>query len=180
MKKTLIALAAIATAASVHAAAVDWKMTINGATSAGITGDAVGKYTAYMYDAGTWAQALKDGKLVLAASLDSAGFVVDNARITTGQQSFSTDAASVSYKLILVDTENDKWALVNEGSIASYDPESSSGASADSTTTGLRVLGTASSDNLTWNSGTVAAPEPTSGLLMVLGLTGLALKRKRA
>ena len=30
------------------------------------------------------------------------------------------------------------------------------------------------------NSGTVAAPEPTSGLLLLLGVAGLALKRKRA
>lgn len=32
----------------------------------------------------------------------------------------------------------------------------------------------------TWNSYGVAAPEPTSGILLLLGMAGLALKRKRA
>lgn len=31
-----------------------------------------------------------------------------------------------------------------------------------------------------WHGGGVAAPEPTSGLLMLLGLAGLALKRRKA
>ena len=36
------------------------------------------------------------------------------------------------------------------------------------------------SSNLSANSFTVATPEPTSGLLLLLGVAGLALKRKRA
>ena len=32
----------------------------------------------------------------------------------------------------------------------------------------------------TWNNYGVAAPEPTSGILLLLGMAGLALKRKRA
>lgn len=58
------------------------------------------------------------------------------------------------------------------------------GATVDATFT---VTGFSSTYNKTFNldkagvsGGLVAVPEPTSGLLMLLGLAGLALKRKRA
>ena len=48
----------------------------------------------------------------------------------------------------------------------------------DTTTVGFGNLKTATTTGGGWQA--TAVPEPTSGLLMLLGLAGLALKRKRA
>ena len=49
----------------------------------------------------------------------------------------------------------------------------------DSTTTNIAQFGVSNSATLNPSNWT-AAPEPTSGLLLLLGIAGLALKRKRA
>lgn len=182
MKKLIIALGAIAVAVVGHAAAVDWSASINGAATAGI--DAT-KYMAYFVDNSTWSTVWTAGDGAgtlkgdaLTGALDSASFALSGTKATTGTQSFTTSAASVPYKVVLVETAANKWAILGEGTAMSYDPESSSGTAAAVSTTGAKVLGTASSGNLTW--GTVSVPEPTSGLLMLLGMAGLALRRRRA
>ena len=50
----------------------------------------------------------------------------------------------------------------------------------DSTTTSVATFGVSNSATLNPSTWTAAAPEPTSGLLPLLGVAGLALKRKRA
>ena len=47
-----------------------------------------------------------------------------------------------------------------------------------SSSPGTQILGTSSAPFTV--SGTIAVPEPTSGLLMLLGVAGLALRRRRA
>jgi len=183
MKKLIIALVAITAAIGVKAAAVDWSAVINGATSSGIN---LSNYTAYFIDNATWSTVWSEdagtaGKLqssALTSALGSAGFAVNGTKGDTGTQSFTTSAASIEYKILIVNNTDDTWAILGSGTATSYDPQSSSGVLAGVTTTGARVLGTASSGNLTW--GTVSVPEPTSGLLVLLGIAGLALKRKHA
>ena len=171
MKKIMIALAAIGMAAGVQAAAVDWSATINGASTAGIV---AGNYTAYFF--GSTFDGTEAG---LANALDSAGFALSGTKAATGTQTFTTDASSISYSIILVDTVKNMYATLGTGTATSYDPESSSGTEVKGSTTGQRVLGTASSGNLTWTAVT-SVPEPTSGLLMLVGLGALALRRRRA
>ena len=179
MKKLMIALAAVAMAAGVHAACMDWQVLVNAATSAGLTAS---NYKAYIIAASDWGTTAAGGtieKALLDKNLDNEGFTVDGVKFDTGTQVITTDASAIAYKMILVDTANNKWAMIKEGEIATYDPESGTGTLQKGTTTGKAILGTATSGNLVW--GTVQTiPEPTSGLLLLLGVAGLALKRKRA
>ena len=107
------------------------------------------------------------------------GTVTMNANITqaiAGGAELTTTGGTPVYGSILLVLEDSTtgdpaWYMVNSGSIE---------AKAGSTKTTLGNLGSivsgTGSDHTTWQS----VPEPTSGLLLLLGVAGLALKRKRA
>ena len=119
MKKLIIALGVIASAIAVQAAAIDWKMTINAATTGGIAEANIGNYAAYFFDSSTWSSSLAGGKLNLTTALDSAGFTLDGIKFTTGTQTFETTAASINYNVVLVDIVNDKWSIVSSSTASS-------------------------------------------------------------
>ena len=108
------------------------------------------------------------------------GTVTMNANIAqataTGAELTTTGGTSVygSILLILEDstTGDPAWYMVNSGS-ASAKAGTSKGSLAS---LGSLVGGTGGTDHTMWQS----VPEPTSGLLLLLGVAGLALRRRRA
>ena len=181
MKKTMIAVAMVFTVALAHAAAVDW--TASGIVDPVATA-AAGKNT----PANGWL-----GYLILASdyesiSVDLAKGDIDSlvkaalvpVKATSNKGAFAAAAAAGNvasgmqeFKLIVLDSatlEGAKNYYVASGS-ANVDPELA-------TTILFGSQATATKNAANWTS--VSVPEPTSGLLLLLGMAGLALKRKRA
>ena len=184
MKKLVTAVVAVAMAAVANAAAISWGSgTIYMADSnkAG-KGDVTGYL--FLVNASTYAtySSITDGK-----ALSDAVFAAYGSDLSSASASKATTAKGVAsiadstvyangdtaYGIILY-VEGDNYM----GNIATYtltsDLDFDIGALA--TTIGGDIGG--GSTATAWS--TAAVPEPTSGLLLLLGMAGLALKRKRA
>lgn len=179
MKKIMIALGAVIAAACVHAASVDWTITYTGKGSTWVNSDvSVFAFSGKDYDA-IIKLVTVDGSENLASDL--AGYALDGsgAKFTTnfkGSAKTATintaDAPNSIFWMILTDgsTEAGKnvaWTAATDVSANQYTPPNQGSAF------GLTATNFS-------NSGTIAAvPEPTSGLLLLLGVAGLALRRKQ-
>ena len=174
MKKVLIAVAAVALAVSAQAASFKWSAN---AISADPAGGAITSYTAYLIDASVVSYA--DAQAAIAAgdvSFIAGSAVLDTANTaaqgTTGNalinRTGGTTVADTSYEayfVILNDASNPTYARIST--------TTKTGAGTAMTNTQLAFGSQAAG---TW----VAVPEPTSGLLMLVGLGALALRRRRA
>lgn len=171
MKKLIIVTAAVLCGAFAHAASVNWQVT-------GATADQVG-YNVYMVAA--ISDAWKSGADVVADAValgdGTSGTIAKSGRVySISSTTASGDGitASSSLYLVLVKSSDAKdYTYVSMGDISSavYEPPASA-TTTFSTTSAALLAGT---------SGNFAAvPEPTSGLLMLLGVAGLALRRRRA
>ena len=190
MKKIIVMLGAVACAACVNAASINW--TISNVYSASDT-TAKASGIGYLFitentsnvdgitittlaavqsalDAQDWA---------MLASLSSASEELNaNGGIQTRPTGISSDFSSgtVSGFAVIFDAEDmesaSNYYLVNEGATKSVSFTSS---------TGAKNLAFGSQATATQTAGAwTAVPEPTSGLLMLVGLAGLALRRRRA
>lgn len=183
MKKLMVLAAAIALALAGQAANVNWKMNIAG------QGDAwkgVGAYVMAFngsdYDAviklltvtGSDNMASDLGKFALANDTAVSQFDVGSNR-----------GAAVTSNSSSVGVTGDKmfWVVFTEGSM---DAKSAIQWTAATDVSSMKFeAGSPAPGTFTFtavpNSGTIAnVPEPTSGLLMLVGLAGLALRRRRA
>lgn len=193
MKKMMIALGVVAAAISLNAATVKWNSgTITLAN--GNTGSSAGQVTAVvwefttsaMYDkvvAGDYDVVANGAELDAAAANKITGSSTRRGELNiTGKTDVAADKGVWAVVLYTDTTATgaDKY-LVN----AAY-----SGAVGNTGVTVYEMsnqiggkLGTITGDPITsgWTAAaTMATPEPTSGLLLLLGVAGLALKRKRA
>ena len=189
MKKLIIAAAAIATAIGLTAATITWGGAIGNADasdtlSSGSTAYLVWSATAY--------------SPATATKFDNVAMTTDNGGKVVATYALSDDdvdawAFTSTYATSSADSYNGYYAVLvidaADATKASYmDIGSLSTATADN-------IGTLAPASLVVNEGwanptgswlnqggfnTAVAPEPTSGLLILLGMAGLALKRKRA
>ena len=166
MKKILtmgvVALAAVCA----NAASVDWSYT-------GTADQA--NYTVYAFSAAVAAQYDAFADLIAAAGAGTGTVAAHSGRTGTTYYTDNTTLSGVSDKLYLVVVSGTDATEYKYGSVSTsgytYNPdaqESSPGA--------LKIPASAIT-----STGTIGSvPEPTSGLLLLLGVAGLALKRKRA
>ena len=177
MKKLIVLAVAVALACAGQAAAVSWSNSLagQGATLAG-NGAFVLAFAGSDY-ADIVKLVTVDGSDTLqsdlaAKSIGSANFSNNRGTATTAATRTS-DAPSSMFWMIFKDGSYDggsavTWTAVTDVSGYQYEPPASG------TTLALNAASYA-------NSGTIASvPEPTSGLLMLVGLAGLALRRRRA
>ena len=182
MKKLMFMLAAIATAVSVQAASVDWTCTnVKDGDGNAISG------IAYFVNAATLSQS--DAKAFTKASdwttalsgmyswtPTTAGKYTAASAVENATLGLTDGTASQAY-LVIFDT-----ATITDASHY-YMTEVKSFEALGGTETASVKWGsqsTASQAAGAWTSVTGSVPEPTSGLLMLLGMAGLALRRKRA
>ena len=173
MKKMMIALAVVATATVVNAAACAW----SGLGVAKVdAADVATSYTMYLIDASVMDSAAMAGYL---ANGDTSHLAAAAVSTTTGlaaganvrwNTTFGNYAAGESYTYYTVIfngalTDADYFMITSEKT-------------ASVPASGNLAMTFGSQASNTWN--TMAVPEPTSGLLMLVGLAGLALRRKRS
>ena len=175
MKKLLILAAVTMIAAVSHAAAVGW-------TIAGATAYAGGKYDVFVIGQNGVTGADQIAALVEADKSVSAYAFYEGGTVTsTGSATLanSTSGKSITYSGSGTDTYQAFAVLwTDDGKKASY-TSTASISMANNSTAKTFLFGNQSS-NLANNQFTVNVPEPTSGLMLLLGMAGLALKRRRA
>jgi len=169
-------VAAVALATIANAASFDWKLQTGAAYSGmnvyGITGSTAAAVLAACQsnDSAIWDSAF-------------AGFTAFEATGTNNRAGASgkTNGIAAGDNLVFVIVDGDvadgsKYWVVNDYTIQAanvYEPPSSGTIA----TIVMSTQGTAGSGTFTASS---PVPEPTSGLLMLLGMAGLALRRRRA
>ncbi|MBR1921820.1 MAG: PEP-CTERM sorting domain-containing protein [Kiritimatiellae bacterium] len=173
MKKLLTLAAVTILAATTHAAAVGW--TIGGATA--YTG---GNYDLFVIGL-NGVTGVDQITTLVAAGTDVSTYAFAEGSIATAAISatVANSGKSITYSGSGTDTYQAFAVLWKaDGSEASYTSTASISLAND--LTGKTFAFTNQSSNLAANNFTVAAPEPTSGLLVLLGVAGLALRRRRA
>jgi hypothetical protein len=192
MKKIMIALAAVAAGVAVHAATVDWQYQV----TASATDYHASNYALYLVDATKWdaakagagitADTFTDNSIVYAQTTFAAGTgkgtsktyisniaggSTSGASATALSDSIVADGGTLNVYYVILDTSKDP----NEYYASSKTALTGRSATGTAIQTGF---GSVANSAVTWTATSV--PEPTSGLLMLLGIAGLALKRRRA
>ena len=188
MKKLLMFIAVAASACAVNAASLAWGSAV--CESDGATAVSAGQ-VAYLI----WSDTAFSG---LASSFDSSAMTTDNGGTAVASHTITSTEAGTDYgfkdlfsradadggvngyyQILLTNPAGDKFAVLDAGSVSGISDTTSAG--------NLKI-------NLDWSSaeflgdsgyvGTVGgggsgAPEPTSGLLLLIGGSLLALRRKQ-
>ena len=189
MKKLMIVAAVALAAIGLNAATVNWGAS-KGYLYDGASGNKVTSGSAYLmfvtadYTQSDLVAAFKaaDGKAdatIAAMSASGAmaagtGTIGSNARIE-GSSTYGLTADASAYFVVFAD--NKMYVSITGDAV--YDPvtqEADLSFASISSSSKLDLQASAGYSSAGW----YAVPEPTSGLLMLLGMAGLALRRKRA
>ena len=184
MKKLMVLVAAIALAIAGHAASVDWKVNVAGQGDAWKgTGSYVMAFNGSDYDAviklltvtGSDNMATDLGAYALA-SAGTTQFAISSNRGAAITKDSASAGVTGDKMFWVVFTEGNmdaksaiQWTAASDVSAMKYE--------AGSPSPGAFAVASFA------NSGTIASsnvPEPTSGLLLLIGMAGLALRRKQA
>lgn len=189
MKKILMACAAIALATTVEAAVFNWS---SSSVAYGVNAASVvfnGDYTAgttKMRNNGTWSYVLslfESGTDNLIGTASGTINVGSTGKISTSNITIGDAAALTTYDYVLALTGT-QTGLTDRGIDGGYDYSAAYlsttiDGSVTTVNAGNTTLSTAAPS--TWAvAGITVVPEPTSGLLLLVGMAGLALRRKRA
>lgn len=179
MKKLIIVLAAVVCTTVVNAAAFSWSTTgtIYQPTD---SSTAVAGFTAYLFDTSTVTQS------ALVSALRDGGAITDYTALSSYNTASAAKVATTSFTSS--GDVNAFFAIVQDDYV--YISKLVSGEAQEVGTTPLSFASQSTSSKSVFDSstafssvgwyGTASVPEPTSGLLMLLGMAGLALRRRRA
>lgn len=168
MKKLLIALVAMGLAGFAQASYLYWQVSPEAVeTFASESGASYGVQVKYGDNALTIADlnGNNTGKTkVNISSAQNPGYLIDISDITAGN----------SFYIEIVKWNAGSWNTVGVSTALDYN----SYADINAYTVDLHAI--APTLPAAWTGGTYSAPEPTSGLLMLLGVAALGLKRRKA
>ncbi len=187
MKKLIVGMIALCAAVAAQAAYVDWQYSVSEAKTGT---DWSSGYTAYLVEASAW-DGIKDSvteSALSGAATDSSQFFLASSGkkniYSTGNEGVGAvrqaTASSGNYYIILSNGEGYNIA-VNNAAVTAYTDATGAGTGQTpsitfddgSPATGSNIAFTA------FGGGGGGEPEPTSGLLMLVGLGVLGLRRKR-
>ena len=183
MKKMMFAVFAALIGLSASAAAYDWTMTKGTVYDGASTPTAING-TAYLYDAAVLSQA--DAVTAFYAGTFTTDTAVKSATMTAGKvattDAFTYDGATSDWTAYFVVLNGDNIYISTSQAVAyselgqgSITWATSQAAPSKSLSEGVSYAGAG-----WYTAGGTSTPEPTSGLLLLLGMAGLALKRKIA
>ena len=187
----MIALAAVAVAAVTQAASVDWSVGKNAWTLNNGNKPAEG-YTVYLINGATALDTIKgainattgafnDDQTWVFGSATTSGSAGKVSELTTTTDKL-TRGTSYDFSVLMIDASNTsdiRFMVSDTYAQVAYKVGDDEAASA-SFTASLLGANALTYDSSTAANGWAAVPEPTSGLLMLLGMAGLALRRRRA
>ena len=189
MKKLIIAVAAVAMGIAANAASYSWSATsgrlLNGTGNTGsanyiTTGTAYLLFTDVMTQSAVVSAFATDAATAastVATKALSTGAVGSDARISDGAAfTYDTTANQTAY-FVLFNGDN---MFISETADATYMAVGATAIEFGSLTASSKPLPSDASAGYSAAGWYTAVPEPTSGLLMLLGMAGLALRRRRA
>ena len=179
-----MAVSAVAVAFGLNAATVDWKYQI---TSAQGTEGYNSGYTVYLVNAAAW-----DVATISASTFSDSSVVLDSTTFGAAVGRYEgakiyTTVGNAGVRPVVVDSlaEGSKlsvyYVILNTGSNPNEYLVANSDVLTGRSDVGEAIIGSnismtaSAASSATWT----AVPEPTSGLLMLLGMAGLALRRRR-
>jgi hypothetical protein len=191
MKKLIIAAAIVCAAVIAQAATANWGVgASNIYVGDGSTTKIAQGATVYMFDAGITSQAAlyalfaADTAMDMTTAAGYAGTVATSAagvmaatkvKFSYGDQ--STVDSSNAYDFYFAIIDGDNIYLSDSKSVVAGGSDTAVSISFGSQATGSKLPAV---DGFQGAGAWSAVPEPTSGLLMLVGLAGLALRRRRA
>ena len=170
MKKLLILAAVIVAGVAANAASFKW----TGANIYGSDGTTKFTGTAAIY-AYLTTETVADAVKVVDVNVISGTIKSDAEGTATGYTYNWADATGgKTYNFYMIVEDGDKTfnSAISDPSVI----KQGAAAATSTTTVGFANMATATQNASNWQS----VPEPTSGLLMLLGMAGLALRRRRA
>ena len=181
MKKIMIALAAVALAVSAQAAAFSWKTTTAGKVYSAGTTTTLATGTAYLFDSAAVTQQAVLDAVLGGSSLDSlstlSSSTISSGAIAAGTFDWGVADQTLNAFVAIVDGDNVFISDLKSG-VAQASSTVAMNFNLKSASQATAIESSSFTAGGWYTAATV--PEPTSGLLMLVGLAGLALRRRRA
>ena len=188
MKKIMVMLAAVVMAVGVQAAAWSWSSNSTAAITPGGTDALAGAniYLFYGYANSSEANAAKAAFLTsLRAGEEISGYSQMATLGTSGALDPNTFTGDVGKKyaftvILADDAAGNSYMFQSANKNATAAEVGTATLAFDISSTTLKDLETTGTGAGWYQTAAASVPEPTSGLLMLVGLAGLALRRRRA
>ena len=193
MKKLMIAAAIVCAAVFANAANVDWKWTSTLYDHA--NSDAAYNGTVYIINANSYSQQTVLDALLAGGDLASynmgSGVATSNGKAPSGYSTITTDASSFAptrtvgsdkyidffYAALTTGTDGKDYVFLSSSYYAGIDSTADTHLSKSLSSSKTGIDGATFSAQGWYLAESV--PEPSSGLLLLLGIAGLALRRKQ-